>query len=54
MAYNYKQHRVLLVIVLIQKAIAYFCVNEIHICKHGSCSIQCIEPCEKKNELKIN
>jgi hypothetical protein len=43
MAYNYKQHRVLLVIVLIQKAIEYFCVN-----------IQCTQPCGKQNELKIN
>jgi hypothetical protein len=37
------------VIVFIQKAIAYSCVNKIQICKHESCSIQCIEPCEKKN-----
>jgi hypothetical protein len=54
MAYNYKEHRVLLVIVLIQKAIAYFCVNKIHICKYGSCSIQLPEPCGKQNKLKIN
>jgi hypothetical protein len=52
--YSDKQNRVLLLIVFIQKAIAYSCVNKIQICKHESCSIQCIEPCEKKNELKIN
>jgi hypothetical protein len=54
MAYNYKQHRVLWVIVLIQKAIEYFCMNKIHISKHGSCSIQCTQPCGNQNELKIN
>jgi hypothetical protein len=52
--YNDKQNRVLLVIVFIQKAIAYSCVNKIQICKHESCSIQRIEPCEKKIQLKIN
>jgi hypothetical protein len=52
--YNDKQNRVLLVIAFIQKAIAYSCVNKIQICKHGSCSIQYIETCEKKIELKIN
>jgi hypothetical protein len=46
--YNDKQNRVLLVIVFIQKVIAYSCVNKIQICKHESCSIQHIEPCEKK------
>jgi hypothetical protein len=54
MAYNYKQHRVFLVIILIKKAIEYFCVNKFHICKHGSCSLQCTKPCGKQNELKIN
>jgi hypothetical protein len=43
-----QQNRVLLVIVFIQKAITYFCVDKIQICKHETCSIQCIEPCEKK------
>jgi hypothetical protein len=53
--YSDKQNRVLLVIVFIQKAIAYTCVNKIQICKHESCSIQHIEPCEKKiNSKSIN
>jgi hypothetical protein len=43
-----KQNQVLLVIVFIQKAIAYSCENKIQICKHESCSIQHIERCEKK------
>ena len=52
---NDKQNRVLLLIVFIQKAIAYSYVNKIQIYKHESCSIQCIEPCEKKEKkLKIN
>jgi hypothetical protein len=42
-----KQNQVLLVIVFIQKAIAYSCVNKIQIYKHESCSIQRIEPYEK-------
>jgi hypothetical protein len=52
--YNYsdKQNRVLLVIVFIQKAIAYSCVNKIQICEHESCSIQYIEPCEKEMNSK--
>jgi hypothetical protein len=33
-------------IVFIQKAIAYSCVNKIQICKHESYSIQHIELCE--------
>jgi hypothetical protein len=45
--YSDKQNQVLLVIVFIQKAIVYSCVNKIQISKHESCSIQCIEPCEK-------
>jgi hypothetical protein len=45
--YSDQQIQVLLVIVFIQKAITYFCVNKIQICKHESCSIQHIEPCEK-------
>jgi hypothetical protein len=38
-------NRELLVIVFIQKAITYSCVNKIQIRKHESCSIQRIEPC---------
>jgi hypothetical protein len=52
--YSHQQNRVLLLIVFIQKAITYSCVNKIQICKHESCTIQRIEPCEKKIELKIN
>jgi hypothetical protein len=46
--YSDQQNRVLLVIVFIQKAITYSYMNKIQICKHESCSIQRIEPCEKK------
>jgi hypothetical protein len=41
------------VIVFIQKAITYSCVNKIQICKHESCSIQRIELCGKKNLTQI-
>jgi hypothetical protein len=52
--YSDQQNRVLLVIVFIQKTITYSCVNEIQICKHESCSIQHIEPCDLKKKLQIN
>jgi hypothetical protein len=45
--YSDQQNQVLLVIVFIQKAITYSYVDKIQICKHESCSIQRIEPCEK-------
>jgi hypothetical protein len=37
--YSDERNRVLLVIVFIQKAIAYSCTNKIQIFKHESCSI---------------
>jgi hypothetical protein len=52
-SYSDKQNRVLLVIAFIQKAIAYSCVNKIQICKHGSCSIQCIVNHVKKKLFQI-
>jgi hypothetical protein len=47
--YSNKLNRVLLVIVFIQKAIAYSYINKIQIYKQESCSIRYIEPCEKMN-----
>jgi hypothetical protein len=52
MYYSDQQNRVLLVIVFIQKAITYSIVNKIQICKQESCSMQRIEPCEKKFNSK--
>jgi hypothetical protein len=43
-----------MVIVFIQKAITYSCMNKIQICKHESCNIQRNESCENKIQLKIN
>jgi hypothetical protein len=40
------------VIVFIQKAITYSCVNKIQIYKHESCSIPRIEPREKKKKTQ--
>jgi hypothetical protein len=50
--YSDQQNRVHWVIVIIQKAIRYSCVNKIQISKHERCSIQHIEPCEKKFNSK--